>query len=107
MKAYIDREHGKIVGAYWAPESAGFGFASKAAAFLGVDGKAKTMHWQTRQWKGQSESYISHTSPGIDDSIRKELESAIMQELAVLAACENRQDGPRDAYGNLNADGDE
>lgn len=40
MKAFVHRDYGSIVGAYWAPSNSGWSYQDSAAAFLAVDGRA-------------------------------------------------------------------
>ena len=126
MKAFVARDFGRIVGAYWAPANSGFGYAEAAEAALDLAGVARVFAWRdikranpharhpSEMWVVIGRAHTGSTAEEVergktlDPAIRAELEAAIIaamqqdhREAAARAAYDN---GPHDEWGNLVAD---
>jgi len=113
MKAYVARDFGRIVGAYWAPEDAGvFGAGEVAHAFVGLDGSATEYLYSvettyprgravTRRFRSGQRPFENAAAVRACQELILAAMQADQREAAARASHNN---GPRDEWGNLISD---
>lgn len=117
MKAFVHRDYGRIVGAYWAPENSGFSYPQTAEAFLSVDGRGLVFGWRDvtrldrhanggrgalvvigREHTGNLQPSVDGAAM-IDQTIRKALQDAL--DAAILASKPTHIPPTGDDWGNI------
>ena len=110
MKAFIARDFGRVVGAWWAPEESGtLGAGEVATAFLGLDGKAvEYTYTEFPRYDKRGRQYTVRERTGKRPLEDAEIISALQAAIVAAMQADQReadaraayQSAPRDEWGN-------